>query len=296
MPLYREGYAMIRSGTPVALALAVPLVLALTACVTPPSQEDVKALDYGACPRNYADKVKETFRGGLITRYSGEPVIWAPQQFWYKTPPLEGGRLLAGHLVLASANQFFGPQPTAGWQLYGFLFRNDELIYKLSPQQMESLRLKEAVGPFPKDERDWKEGHKTHDQRQMLIEYVPPGQSVQSWSELVSVQIVFDVRLDLDAERFVSLIMANHKSKQPGCQTVSHKVLGSTLTEVLYEQSLVGCAPLRDEYSIRKVIRGPRAMTEVSYARTSPLTDADKDKWQRIVGRTALMNECATTP
>lgn len=279
--------------TQVTVALAF---LLLAGCASPPSSEDVKALDYGACPRNYTDKVKAAFRDTLLSRYSGEPVIWAPQQFWYKTSPLEGSRLLAGHLVPASANQFFGPQPTAGWQLYGFLFKNDELIYKLSPLQMRSLGLEEAVGPFPKDERDWKEGHKAHDQRQMLIEYVPPGETVQNWSELVSVQIVFDVRPDLAAEQYVALVMANHRSKQPGCQTVSHKVLGSTPTEVLYEQSLAGCAPLRDEYSIRKVIRGPRAMTEVSYARTAPLTDADKDKWQRIVGRSALMNDCPTTP
>lgn len=270
--------------------------IALAGCAAPPSQEEIKALDYGACPRGYVEKIRGSFRDGLITRYAGEPVIWAPRQYWYKTPPLEGGRLVSGYLVPVAANQSFGPQPTSGWRLYGFLFKNEELIYKLSPLQMQTLRLQDAVGPFPKDERQWTEAHKTQDPRRMIIEYVPPGQAVQSWSELVTVQILFDVRLDLSAGRFVDLVMAEHKSKQPGCATVSHQVLESTPTEVLFEQALTGCAPLRDEYSVRKVIRGPWTMSEVSYAKTSPLTDAEKSKWRRIVGRTSTMSECSSTP
>lgn len=280
---------------PSAAAVSVLAIctLALAGCAAPPSQEAIKALDYGACPRDYPEKIRENFRDGLITRYSGEPVVWAPRQYWYKTPPLEGGRLVSGYLVPVAANQSFGPQPSAGWRLYGFIFKNEELIYKLSPLQMQTLLLQDAVGPFPKDEREWTEAHKARDPRRMIIEYVPPGQAVQSWSELITVQILFDVPLDLSAGRFVDLVMAEHKSKQPLCATVAHQVLESTPTEVLFEQALVGCAPLRDEYSVRKAIRGPRTMTEVSYAKTSPLSDAEMTKWRRIVGRTSSMNECA---
>lgn len=286
------------TATRVALSVTLALsVLALLAgCATPPSEDDVKALDYGACPRNYTEKVNASFQGTLITRYSGDPVIWPPQQFWYKTPPLEGGRLLAGYLVPAAANQSFGPQMTAGTQLYGFLFKDEELIYKLSPLQMQQLAIKEAVGPFPKDERNWQEGHKTRNSRQMLLEYVLAGETVKNWSELVSVQTVFDVRPEISAQDFVDHIMRTHKSKKPGCATISHRVLAATQTDVLYEQTLAGCAPFRDEFSVRKVIRGPRTLTEASYSKTSPLTDAEKSKWAQIVARTTLMEECAARP
>ncbi len=267
-------------------------VLFLASCATPPTQEELATLDYGTCPSNHETTIKAQFKGGLLTRYADELLIWPPQKYWFKATPVEGGNLYAGYLVPVTAEQTFGPAPTDGKQLYGFMFYNGTLVKKIAPWQLQTLRIKEAVGPFPKDDRDWQQGHSDGGGNRVLLEYVLPGETVQNWSELVSVQILSNASLDVSAADFFESIAAAHQSNTPRCAVVRHEILDSGPTEVLFRQALSDCAPLRDEYSVRKVIRGPRTMTEVSYARTSEFNAADLSKWSEIVGRARIMNEC----
>ena len=275
----------------VAVLLVTLFVSFLAGCATPPAKEEIGALDYGECPRNHEAKIKKEFESGLLLAYSGDPIIWPPQKYWYQSSPFEGSQLYVGYLVPVMAEQTRGPTPTGGKQLYGFLFKDDQLVKKLHPMQMSSLRTREAVGPIPKDERDWKEGYSTGKGAQLLVEYVVPGETVQNWSELISVQIVRNVH-NMTPEQLVAGAAELAKKKKPGCAVVSQEILASTPTELLYGQTLANCAPIRDEYSIRKTIRGPRSMTEVSYSKTTALTDAEKKKWAEIVGRTKLLDEC----
>jgi hypothetical protein len=273
-------------------SVSVIIAIFLSACVTMPTEEEIAALDYGTCPRNYEVKIKEQFKDGLLTRYSDELIIWPPQQYWYKAPPQEGGQLYAGYLVPTMAEQTLGASLTAGKQLYGFMFKNDQLVTTIIPMMMQNLDINEAVGPFPKDERDWKLGYRKLDANPILFEFVLPGETVQDWSELVSVQIISNVSLNLSVSKFVADVADQRRSTKPGCAIVSQKILASTPTELLYEQTLAKCAPFRDEYSVRKAIRGPRSLTDVSYTKISEMEDAEKRKWAEIVGRTTSINEC----
>lgn len=264
----------------------------LAGCASLPSKEEITNLDYGTCPQNYEATIKEQFKGKLLTRYSDELNIWPPQKHWYRTSPIKGNRLLAGYLVPVIAEQTFGPNPSAGKQLYGFIFFNDQMIESINPVFMQDHSIKEAVGPIPRDEREWQVGYSNTEGNQVILEYVIAGETVQNWSELVTMQVISNVSPAYSADKFVTDIANQHKSKNPGCTTVSHKILASTPTEILYEQELADCAPYRDEYSIRKAIRGPRTLTEVSYSKTTALSDNEKRKWAEIVGRTTFLNEC----
>lgn len=254
------------------------------------TKEAEPAPDYGACPKDHEKWIKERFQSGFLSAYAGQPTIWPPQRYSFHMPILGTS---VGYLVPVMAELTRGNQMFLGKQLYGFIFRNDEMIREINPNIMRNLRIAEGVGPFPKDERDWKEGHSSTSANPVTFEFVLPGETVQNWSELVSVQIVSGVSLNVDVGRFVADIEAQHKSKMPGCALVKQQVLSSTPTSVLYEQSLVDCAPFRNEYSIRKAIRGPRTISEVSYAKTSELSDAEKTKWKGIVGKTAMLGDCS---
>ncbi len=291
----KEGITMKHGKDWFGVAIVFLLLSFLAGCATPPTKEELAALDYGACPRNYEKVIKERFQSGLLSAYAGEPIIWPPRQYWYKDP-FAGGTLHAGYLVPVMAELTRGNQLFLGKQLYGFLFKNDELVREINPNIMRSLSIPERVGPFPKDERDWKEGHSSKGANPLILEYVLPGETVQNWSELVTVQIISGVSLNVSAAKFVADMADQHKSRKPGCATVSQKILASTPTEVLYKQALVKCAPFRDEYSIRKAIRGPRSLTEVSYSKTTAMSDFDERKWVEIVGRTTSINECKENP
>lgn len=288
----------------VAVFLSTSLLFFVSGCAAPPSKEDLAALDYGACPRNYESKIKEEFKSGVLTAYSDELVIWPPQKFWFRTPLTEGSKLIAGYLVPVMAEQRRGINVALqGRQLYALLFKDDQLVRKLELAIFwqgihQTSRIHETVGPLPRDEREWKLGHSRDGAKQQLVEFVLPGETVQAWSELITVHIVPHVPIAVTPERFVATTIELHKTKKPGsgCAVVSQQTLASTQTELLYEETLANCAPLRDEYSIRKALRGPQSMTVISYSKTTSMTDAEKKKWAEIVGRTAFLNECQRKP
>jgi hypothetical protein len=272
------------------VSLVILLFSILAGCATPPTKEETAALDYGACPKDHEKWIKERFQSGLISAYAGEPTIWPPQRYSYRDPFLGS---TVGYLVPVMADLTRGNRMFLGRQLYGFMFRNGEMVREINPNIMRNLKISTGIGPFPKDERDWKEGHTATSANPIVIEYVLPGETVQNWTELVTLLIVSNVSLNVDATRFAADVEAQHRSRKPGCALVAQRVLSSNPTSVLYEQSLVNCAPFRDEFSIRKAIRGPTTISEVSYAKTSKLTDLEKKKWVEIVGRTVLLDECS---
>ena len=268
-------------------SLAIPFAMVLASCVTtgitPLTTEELSTLDYGACPHNYAATINDQFQSGLLTAYSGAPIIWPPHKNWYRETG--SGRLLAGYLIPVTVEQTRGSPGLSGTQLYGFLFHNDELVAKLNPIQMYSLNTQDEVGPIPKDERDWKVGFS--ERFGQHVHYALPGETPQNWSELIILEALRNVP-NMRPEKFVEL----YQKKKPGCVDVSKRILASTPTEVLYEETFTKCAPMRDEYAIRKMIRTPRTMTEVSYFKTSAMGDAERAKWIEIVGRTRLLDRC----
>ena len=273
-----------------AISVSTLLNVLLSGCASPPTKDELAALEYGECPQNYEAKIKDEFKGGLLVAYASEPIIWPPQKYWYRAPM--NSKLDAGYLVIVMADQTRGAPELLGRKLYGFLFKDDEIIRKLAPTQMYYLGIEEGVGPIPRDEREWTQGFSDGNASQVIVEFVPPGQTVQNWSELVTLQMFRNISLDMLPETVVAASGEMHKNKQPGCAVVSQETLASSPTEMLYAQTLASCAPMRDEYSIRKSIRGPRTISEVSYSTTTEMTEAEKEKWTEIVGRTRLLSSC----
>lgn len=264
--------------------------LSLAGAAVAQTKEGEGAPDHGTCPTNHEKWIKERFESGFLSGYAGEPRIWPPQKYSFSNVLLGTS---VGYLVPVMAELTRGNPNFLGKQLYGFIFRNGEMIREINPNFMRGLRVEEGIGPFPKDERDWKQGHATTGANPVTFEYVLPGETVQNWTELVSVQILSGISLNVDVAKFVADVEAQHKSRKPGCAQVRHQILASTPISMLYEQTLVDCAPLRNEYSIRKTIRGLRAMSEVSYARTSEFSEAERKKWVEIVGKTGFLPDCS---
>ena len=264
-------------------------VIFISGCTTMPTKEEIANLDYGSCPTGYKEKIKSHFEGGLLVAYSGDPIIWPPRKQWYKESPLKGGKLLAGYLVPVTANMTRGAPQLLGHREYGFLFKNGEVITKLEPLQMQYLNLYDAVGPIPKDDRKWKKGHSTVNKKQVIIEWVPPGETVQNWSELVTMHIIRNTSRTLTPLKLAEITKEEFKKT---CANVTQKIISITTNSALIERTTTSCAPARDEYSIIKIVNGLRSTTLITYASTSQFSKADREKWIKLVDNAQLMNEC----
>lgn len=276
------------------LAALSGLALLSAGCASaPPSQQELSNIDYGQCPTTHVAQVREELKGGLLVAYAGEPLIWPPTQYWHKASPLTGGELAAGYLVVAMADQTRGTPNWLGKRLYGFIFKDDVLIRKLNPDSMANLRIREDIGPLDMDERDWQIGHQVDTARQLLIEWVPPGETVQNWSQLYTLQVLHNVPHSVGP---ADLIMNERNKKNvrlPACAVIEQEMLSQSATEVMYVQTLAQCAPMRDEFSIRKILRGPTAISEVSWSKTSPITEEERQLWTDTLGKVTFMSRCS---
>jgi len=267
---------------------SVLLTLALvTACSTSPSQTKGAPFDYGTCPSDPSAVLRPRFQSGLLVAYTGQPVVWRGDKYWWQDAPQAGGRFYAGHLVIALAEQTFGRPDFQGRRLYAFIVNNNRIVKEFGPNLMNRVRIQESVGPLPFDERKWELGKKNEEETRSIAEHVLPGETVENWTELVTLQTVSRVAENLTVETMLEQAEAAAR-----CEVIERKVLASTPSELLVEQTLAKCAPTRDRYAIRKLIRGPRSASDVSYSRTAPFSDADRKKWTDLVNRTVWGRPC----
>jgi hypothetical protein len=271
-------------------------LILIAGCVTPPTKEEIANLDYGSCPNTHLEKIKSHFQSGLLTAYEGEPVVWPPRKFWYQSvdhsSPLDLGKLYAGYLVPVMANKTRGLTDTqfpVGEQIYGFLFKNDELVKLISPVTMAQLTISEQFGPLPTDKRDWKIGNSGGKGNQSIVEWVIQGESVQNWSELITLQTFAHVPLKITPEYLAKGAESSFKKR---CARVTQTTLFTTRTEIIVERAASECAPSRDEYAIEKYIRGPYTIHHVAYAKTVPLNDTERQKWTALIKRATIFGDC----
>ena len=200
--------------------------------------------------------------------------------------------LIAGYLVVAQVEQTRGSPHWLGKRLYGFIFHDDKLIRKLNPDAMRWVRIPQDIGPIAMDERGWQVGHEAENDRQSLVEFVLPGETVNNWSELYTMQVIHGVPLHLGAADMIMTDENAETVRLPSCTVIEQEMLSQTATEVLYTQTLSQCAPMRDEYSVRKILRGPTTITEVSWSKTSPITDEERRRWTGLLGQVSFLSNC----
>ena len=272
------------------VAIALLVLATAYACATPPRRDDVAALNYGTCPVNYLERAKAEFRDDALYSYGGDPIVFPPQKFWYREPALRGGALLAGYVVPVSVDvKRRGLAFSLGRQTFGLLFSNNEVIKKIEPAEFETIDIRQTVGPLPRDERDWKVGFSDSKGNRILTELVPPGETVQNWSELITTQTFVNVRPAVTLDSFVQAYRASFAK---GCRDVKWVILSQSPHEILLERHASACAPVRDEYAIEKLIRGVRTLNSVAYARATPFSGGERQKWLDIVSKSRLTGDC----
>lgn len=268
---------------------------------TPQTKEELANLDYGSCPMGYEEQIRSRFQSSSAITYEGAPIIWPPQKYWttdrqIAKPSLFGIKPVAGYLVAVTADQTRGPTPTAGRQVYGFLFKNGELIATIHPDQINVLALTEDVGPIPKDEREWKIVMSRKSEVAKLLQLVPEGEPSENPSERISFLMTGNASFRKGPpERLADKDLELFKKT---CASVTQNIISRTRTEVLFERTRASCGRARDEYSIEKIVEGISTMTTVTYAKTSRISEAERERWIGLVGNAKLtmINECKQQP
>ena len=122
------------------IALLLTVLVILSGCATPPSQEQISSLDYGSQPQIYEATIKKHFDGVLFDPYSAHYDFEPPQKYWVKDAPLMGGKLYAGYFVRVGVNAKNRMGGYVGKKMYGFIIKDDRIIKVMDEFELQNMR------------------------------------------------------------------------------------------------------------------------------------------------------------
>jgi hypothetical protein len=146
-----------------------------------------------------------------------------------------------------------------------------------SPSYQEFL-----IGGF--DPKEWTLGHQASDQNQRILEFVRPGEKIDNWTELFTMQTH---RKPTSPERIDVLVSRMHEPDRKLCPVgfVQNVIALGFPTEMeeesmIYEWQMRECPPHADQHEVAKIIYGKFSIFRLAYvAKTGKLAPEKRERW-----------------
>ena len=131
---------------------------------------------------------------------------------------------------------------------------------------------------------EWTIGHSTSDRNQRITELVRPGEKIDNWTELATMQALKKPTNPEPIDAFVARVHAPDAKLCPGgfSQNVIAQGLPTATEEasILYEWKLQNCPPHADQHEVARVIYGKFNIFRLAYvAKTGKLAPEKREKW-----------------
>jgi hypothetical protein len=146
----------------------------------------------------------------------------------------------------------------------------------------------ETVNP-PFGDRDWELGNRFAEGNRVVLEYVLSGETVENWSELITVQSFVDATM---TPRDLLSVLQQQTLKD--CPNAMWNVIRQSDSDIVVEWRTEGCvgpADSDDQYEITRALSGPLALHTVSYVtkRQPHLPETERSEWIDRIGRAELI-------
>jgi Protein of unknown function (DUF2846) len=136
------------------------------------------------------------------------------------------------------------------------------------------------------DQRTWHLGSMELPGVQQPKEFVLPGETVDNWTELVTVQLMPGFQERATAES--SGLEFKQKLLTP-CPKAAWTVLQEGKTDFTYEWQTTGCKGWDNQYEVSRIIAGKTAMHRIAYTnRKLPIPEDKRRQWIDLIGKASL--------
>lgn len=143
------------------------------------------------------------------------------------------------------------------------------------------------------DQREWKVGYNSEQAGQRITEFIIPGETVETWTELVTTQAFPGAQKRMGVE---DLMRRAKKATLDDCPGAMWKVIEQHEDEILYESQTTNCRSLADEYEVAKIIKGNAAIHRVAYdARKITVPEEKRIQWRELI-RKARLDSASPNP
>jgi tetratricopeptide (TPR) repeat protein len=148
------------------------------------------------------------------------------------------------------------------------------------PQALSSVT--RPLGPSF-DGRVWEIGFRKEQPDSRITEYVLMGESVDDWSELVTINEFLGLQKELNAKEFRQAIRSNLEKI---CRDVEWVDINATFHDVLYRFNARECDEQEDVYEVARIILTTDRIYTMHYASKKMLITDQVDKWSQILTET----------
>lgn len=136
------------------------------------------------------------------------------------------------------------------------------------------------------DERNWTQGA-DNSQANIFYEYVPAGQTVKGWKELVTLQVFKGLQNETTAEGFGKLSI--ERLYQVCGDKLSVAVIRNSPADYMFEFKVSGHPRIQDQHEIQRIITGKESLVVVHYAvKTPALASNSRARWIGILDRATV--------
>lgn len=139
------------------------------------------------------------------------------------------------------------------------------------------------------DGRKWEIGHSAESKDQGIREYVLKGETVDNWTELVTVQAFFGLQDKATPEEYMEGMMAELKKNCPGA---IWDIVRKGDDDIVFIWQVKDSPGQEDQYEVDRIISGKNAMYILHYAtKKLPVAPEKRDKWIKLLDSAKLVNK-----
>ncbi len=139
------------------------------------------------------------------------------------------------------------------------------------------------------DKMVWEMGHQAGAQLQRITEFVRPGQTVENWTELLTVQ-TFNKTVNLGSVE--GQFAAHQRDIAKRCPGSTAEVIRELPDGILYEAHIVNCEQGSDEHTLARVLDGTTNRFIIQYAvrDAAEMTPERRAEWIENLASVWLMS------
>lgn len=136
--------------------------------------------------------------------------------------------------------------------------------------------------PFGIDNKKWEIGWQEQKPELFMYEFVPNGQSVENWKEIITVQF-YPALKKLSAADFLNTFLSDLQKSEPG---VNIKIISASNDNAVAQWNLANSKTNNDQYELDRVIKGKKGLHMIHYAvKTTDWDESERDKWIKFINQ-----------
>jgi uncharacterized RDD family membrane protein YckC len=133
------------------------------------------------------------------------------------------------------------------------------------------------------DGRKWIVGHEDGNNEQTMTEHVLDGESVEDWSEMVTVEEYFGMQDQVTSKQFMKFMVDKVAVVCPG---ISVGINRESDREIIYDWEVINCANIGNQYEIARIVFAQDRIFVMRYSTKFRLSDEQFVHWVNIIEST----------